>query len=67
MFGFGPQVPARAGILVIPVFAWELSLAIYLIVKGFRQSAIAPQSARTAINGLLNAAEKCRAALHSLD
>jgi hypothetical protein len=36
-----------AGILVIPIFAWEVTLAIWLIVKGFNPSAIASGSAGT--------------------
>jgi len=42
------------GVATIPEFIWELSFGIYLIVKGFRPSAIAvgddghlPQQART--------------------
>ncbi len=41
MFGLGPQIPTWAGLLVIPIFAWEVSLAIWLIVKGFNPAAAA--------------------------
>jgi hypothetical protein len=37
----------------MPEFFWELSLGIYLTVKGFRPSAAASQPARTATNELL--------------
>jgi hypothetical protein len=39
MFG----VPPRAlGVCVVPVFAWEICLAAFLILKGFRSTATAP-------------------------
>jgi hypothetical protein len=47
MFGFSEQIGSWAGILVIPIFAWEVTLAIWLIVKGFNPSAIASGSAGT--------------------
>ena len=56
MFGFSGQISSWAAILVIPIFAWELSLAIRLIVKGFKPSATASESAKTAANELLSAA-----------
>jgi hypothetical protein len=30
------------GVCVVPVFAWEVSLAIFLITKGYRSTAVAP-------------------------
>jgi hypothetical protein len=39
----------------MPEFLWELSLGIYLTVKGFRPSAVASLPARTATNELLAA------------
>lgn len=36
LFGLYEQVSFVAGIVALPVFAWEVSLAIWLIVKGFR-------------------------------
>ena len=36
MFGLIDRLSPVAGVAVIPVAAWELSLGIYLIVKGFR-------------------------------
>ncbi len=40
MFGLFQQVSAWGAIAAIPVTAWELSLAIWLIVKGFKVSPI---------------------------
>jgi hypothetical protein len=36
MFGAYAQASAIAGMAAVPVFAWEVSLAVYLIAKGFR-------------------------------
>src|SRR5665647_2670045 len=36
MFGVVDRTSAATGILVIPDFIWELSLGIYLVVKGFK-------------------------------
>ena len=38
LFGAYNQTSGAAGILTVPEFAWELSLGIYLIVKGFKTS-----------------------------
>ncbi|MGH8568859.1 MAG: DUF4386 domain-containing protein [Gammaproteobacteria bacterium] len=40
LFGLYEQLSVWGGIASIPVFAWELSLGIYLIVKGFKPSPI---------------------------
>jgi hypothetical protein len=61
MFGMDGQVSRWAGVpvaavAVIPIFAWELSLAIWLIVKGFNRSAMAFEPAQTATNELVNVA-----------
>jgi hypothetical protein len=40
MFGVIDRIGLVAGIAVIPVAAWELSLGIYLVVKGFKPSPI---------------------------
>ncbi len=40
MFGLFQQVSAWGAIAAIPVTAWELSLAVWLIVKGFKASPI---------------------------
>ncbi|WP_188195250.1 DUF4386 domain-containing protein [Nonomuraea sp. SYSU D8015] len=42
LFGVFEQVSAWGAIAAIPVFAWELSLAGWLVIKGFRPSADAP-------------------------
>ncbi|HET8632173.1 MAG TPA: DUF4386 domain-containing protein, partial [Thermomicrobiales bacterium] len=36
---FGVHPPAWAGLAVIPIFAWEVSLALRLIARGFDTSA----------------------------
>lgn len=46
-----PQV-----IATLPEFVWELALGIYLIVKGFRPSAIASEPARVVTNERVQAA-----------
>jgi hypothetical protein len=46
LFGLYPQVSVWGSIAAIPVFAWEMSLAVWLIVKGFKPSAIASLDAR---------------------
>jgi hypothetical protein len=41
MFGFSEQMMPWAALAVVPIFSWEICLAVYLIVKGFRPSALA--------------------------
>ncbi len=41
LFGLYEQVSVWASIAIIPEFLWELSLGIWLIVKGFNPTAIA--------------------------
>jgi len=41
LFGLYDQVSAWGFVAAIPVFAWEMSLAIWLIAKGFKPSALA--------------------------
>jgi hypothetical protein len=36
LFGLFAQVSVWAAVTAVPVFAWEICLAVYLIVKGFR-------------------------------
>lgn len=48
MFGGFDQRSPWAAIAVIPIFAWEVSLALWLISKGFRQAALRSLSATTA-------------------
>ena len=50
LFGLYTQVSAPAAGSAVPVFAWELSLAFWLIIKGFRPTsagATEPAGART--------------------
>jgi hypothetical protein len=56
LFGAADQLQAVEAVLVLPIFAWEVTLALYLITKGFRLSAPASQSAQTAPNELLSVA-----------
>jgi Domain of unknown function (DUF4386) len=40
MFGLYKQISVWAAIAAFPVFAWEMSLAVWLIAKGFKPSPI---------------------------
>jgi hypothetical protein len=46
LFGVFAQVSLPAAIATIPKFLWELSLGIYLMVKGFLPSSITTGYAR---------------------
>jgi hypothetical protein len=46
LFGVYEQVSLPAAIATIPEFLWELSLGIYLVVKGFKPSLITAEYAR---------------------
>ncbi|MFG2820473.1 DUF4386 domain-containing protein [Kitasatospora sp. NPDC048365] len=39
LFGAYRQVSAAGSLTAVPVFAWELSLALYLLLRGFRPAA----------------------------
>lgn len=41
LFGLAAYIPAWVAIAVVPIFAWEVTLALWLIVKGFRPAALA--------------------------
>jgi hypothetical protein len=56
LFGVFEPGSVLGSIMVIPEFIWELLLGIWLIVKGFKPSPIASQSAQTATNEALSAA-----------
>jgi hypothetical protein len=56
MFGVILQISTWGAILSIPVAANEMTLAVWLIVKGFNVSAIASESAKAETNELLSAA-----------
>jgi len=51
LLGLYEQVSAWSAVATLPEFAWEASLAIYLIVKGFRPSAVARLDAAPAEAG----------------
>jgi hypothetical protein len=38
MFGLYEQISVFGAIVTLPIFFWELSLGIWLIVKGFKTS-----------------------------
>lgn len=40
LFGLYPQVSAWSAIATLPVAAWEFSLGVWLVVKGFKPSPI---------------------------
>lgn len=46
MFGLIEQVSVWGAVLALPVFANEMILAVWLIVKGFNESALASLSAK---------------------
>jgi hypothetical protein len=48
MFGLFDQVSPWTGLCALPVFAWEICLATYLVVKGFRPAALARLAASPA-------------------
>ncbi len=50
------QIPSWVGIAVIPIFAWEVSLAIRLITKGFSTPASTSELAQVTANELLSVA-----------
>jgi Domain of unknown function (DUF4386) len=40
LFGLWDRISAPSGILALPIAAWEFSLGVYLVVKGFKPSPI---------------------------
>ena len=40
MFGIWEQVSLPAGIATVPIALWEVSLGVYLVVKGFKPSPV---------------------------
>ena len=52
LFGFtGETATVLAGIAVLPIATWEFGLGIYLVVKGFRSSAVADLDTVPAVPG----------------
>ncbi|WP_336857081.1 DUF4386 domain-containing protein [Sinomonas albida] len=49
MFGAMPQASPVAALAAIPVFAWELSLALFLVIRGFRPAGQRVASAQAAV------------------
>ena len=56
LFGLYEQVSVWGGIATLPIFAWELSLGIWLIAKGFNSSAIASLAAKAETDEVLSVA-----------
>jgi hypothetical protein len=56
LFGLYEQISVWGFIATLPVAAWELTLGVWLIAKGFNPSAITTESAKTATNEVLSAA-----------
>jgi hypothetical protein len=52
MFGGVDQLPPWGALAVIPIFAWEVSLALWLITRGFRQPALASLTAVTPVQAV---------------
>ena len=40
MFGAYPQLSSIGGVLGLPSLAWEVSLGLWLILKGFKSSSV---------------------------
>ncbi|MFN8597825.1 MAG: DUF4386 domain-containing protein [Anaerolineae bacterium] len=53
---FGLDLPAWTAVVVVPIFAWELTLAIRLIVKGFNSPAAASNLAQLDTHEILGVA-----------
>ncbi len=51
LFGLYEQVSVWGAIAGLPIFAFELSLGVWLIVKGFNSSAIVSEPDKTDLNG----------------
>jgi hypothetical protein len=45
MFGINHPVSVLSGIAVAPIFVWELSLGVYVVVRGFKPSGLAALAA----------------------
>lgn len=48
LFGYNEQISVWSGIATLPVAAWELSLGVYMVVKGFKPSPITATTLRAA-------------------
>jgi hypothetical protein len=55
MFGASEQALGWATIGVLPIFAWEVSLALRLIIKGFNTTPVTPEVAQPASTELVPA------------
>ena len=50
LFGLWDRISAPSGILALPIAAWEFSLGVYLVVKGFKPSPITAGMSATEIH-----------------
>ena len=48
MFGINQGISVWSGLATLPIFVWELSLGIWMAVKGFRPSPITTGQVRAA-------------------
>jgi hypothetical protein len=55
LFGASDQVLSWAVIGVVPIFAWEVSLALRLIIKGFTAGTVASEATSTETKDLVSA------------
>ena len=58
LFGVFEPMSVLGGLMVVPEFIWELSLGIWLIVKGFNPSAVASLSTDPNGEGVLTGVEQ---------
>jgi hypothetical protein len=49
LFGLHDQVSATATLLVLPIFCWELSVGVWMALKGFRPGPQRPESTTEAL------------------
>jgi hypothetical protein len=49
VFGAWDQVSSIAMAMALPIAVWELSVGVYMAVKGFRSPEVAPESVEVAV------------------
>jgi Domain of unknown function (DUF4386) len=53
LFGFEQQLAAWAGLIVLPIWAWEFTLAMTLILRGFRPEPVEERAGSSRHDGLV--------------